>query len=135
MRYIHDISYRSNAGKYFAKYFMTSDIRSTYTSLRHVGPFIQSLPTRAMKSRADILVGLPSEEKDVKVLTMAENFKQVGLFLIEHSLSRFKSSYEDVDPLDEVSLLAGLVACPPGPVVIREPDLVAVPATSSPIVH
>lgn len=135
VRYLHDISYRSNAGKYFAEYFMTSDIRSTYTSFRHAGPFIQPLPTRAMKSRADILAGLPSEEKDVKVLATAENFKRVGLFLMEHPLSRSKSSYEDVDPLDEVSSLAGSVARPPSVVVIRELDAVAVPATASPIIH
>ena len=106
---------------------------STYTSFRHAGPFIQPLPTRAMKARTDILLSLPSKEKDVKVLATPENLKRVGLFIMEHPTSRSKSSYEDVDPLDEVSSPAGPVARPPGPVVIREP--VAVPATSSPIVH
>ena len=72
VRYLHGISHKSNAGKYFSEYFTTSDIRSAYTSFIHAGPFIQPLPTRAMKSRVDILVGLPSEEKDVKVLATAK---------------------------------------------------------------
>ena len=53
---------------------MTSDITSIYTSFRHAGPLIQPLPTRVMKAQADILPTLPSEENDVKVLAMAENF-------------------------------------------------------------
>ena len=88
-----------------------------------------------MKAQANILVALPSKEKDVKVLATAENFRRVGLFIMEHSASGSESKYEDVDPLGEVSSLAGPVARPPSPVVIKESVAVTVPATSSPIVH
>ena len=84
-----------------------------------------------MKSRVDILVGLPSKENDVKVLATIENLKRVGLYIMQDPNFRSESSYEDVDPLVEVSSLARL----PGPVVIREPDAVAVPVASSPVVH
>ena len=57
---------------------------------------------------------------------------------MEHPASRSESIYEDVDPLDEISLPAGPIVRlldPPGLVVVREPVAAAVPAVSSPIVH
>ena len=64
VRFLHGIAHKSNPGKYFDEYFMTSDIHSTYTSFRHAGPFVQPLPTKAMKARAGILASLPSAEND-----------------------------------------------------------------------
>ena len=94
---------------------MTSDITSTYTSFRHAGPFIQPLPTRAMKARAGILASLLSEDKDVKALTTPDNLRLAGLFIMEHPSSRSESSYEDVDPLDDVSSPIGIVVRPQVP--------------------
>lgn len=88
-----------------------------------------------MKARAGILASLSYEEKDVKALTTPENLRLADLFIMEHPSSRSESSYEDVDPLDDVSSPAGPVVRPPGPVVIREPDAVAVPAVSPSIAH
>ena len=88
---------------------MTSDIHSTYTAFRHAGPFVQPLPTKAMKARAEILASLPSAEKDVKTLTSPENLRVAGLFITEYPSSKSESSYEDVDPLDDVSSPAGPV--------------------------
>ena len=135
MRFLHGIAHKSNAGKYFDEYFMTSDITSTYTSFRHAGPFVQPLPTKAMKARAGILASLPSDEKDVKALTSPENLRVAGLFITEHPSSRSESSYEDVDPLDDVSSPAGQFVCPPGPVVIRELTAVAALVVPPSIVH
>ena len=115
MRYLHDIAHRSNARKYFDEYFKTSDITSTYTSFRHASPFVQPLPTRVIKARAGILASLPSDEKDVKALTTSENLRVAGLFIMEHPSSRSDSSYEDVDPLDDVSSPAEPVVRPQVP--------------------
>ena len=82
---------------------MTSDTKSSYTFFRQAGPFIQPLPIRAMKSRADILASLPSAKKDVKVLPTIENLKQVGLYILDYLDSMSESSNEDVDPLAAVS--------------------------------
>ena len=114
---------------------ITSDITSTYTSFRHARPFIQPLPTGAIKARAGILANIHSEEKDVKALATPENLRQTSLFIMEHPSSRSESNYEDVDPLDDVSSLAELVVRPTGPVVIREPTAIAAPAVPPSIVH
>ena len=111
-QYLHGIAHKSYPGKYFEEYFMTSDIHSTYTAFRHAGPFIQPLPTKAMKTRAGILASLPYTEKDVKTLTSTDNLRVAGLYLTEHPSSRSESSYEDIDPLDEVSSPVGPVVCP-----------------------
>ena len=115
VRFLHGIAHKSNPGKYFDEYFMTSDIHSTYTSFRHTGPFVQPLPTKAMKARAGILASLPSAEIDVKALTSPENLRVAGLFITEHPSSRSESSYEDIDLLDDVSSPAGPVVCPQVP--------------------
>ena len=90
-------------------------------------PFIQLLPTRAMKSHAGILASLPCTEKDVKTLSSTNNLRVAGLYLTEPLSSRSESSYEDIDPLDEVSSPVGPVVCPPGPVTIREPTVAVAP--------
>ena len=76
---------------------MTSDIHSTFTAFRHAGPFVQPLPTKAMKTRAGILASLPFAKKDVKTLTSTDNLRVAGLFITEHPPSRSESSYEDIE--------------------------------------
>ena len=88
-----------------------------------------------MKTRAEILASLPYTEKDVKTLTSTDNLRVAGLYLTEHPSSRSESSYEDIDPLDEVSSPVGPVVCPPGPVVIREPTVAAASVVPSSVVQ
>ena len=43
IKYLHGIAHKSNPGKYYTEYFLTSDIKANNLAFTHVGPFHQPL--------------------------------------------------------------------------------------------
>ncbi|XP_062116500.1 uncharacterized protein LOC133830528 [Humulus lupulus] len=87
IRYLCGIAHKSNPGKYYREYFLTSDIKANNLAFTHAGPFQRPLPTEGMFNRAEALASMSTEEKDVKKLVTVDYLKMVGLIPYDQNMA------------------------------------------------
>ncbi|XP_062105284.1 uncharacterized protein LOC133816949 isoform X1 [Humulus lupulus] len=132
VKYLCGIAHKSNPGKYYTEYFLTSDIRANNLAFTHAGPFEQSLPTQEMFKRAEELANMCIEEKDVRNLVTVDNLQMVGLLPCNQNIT-VESTTEENNTTDQSNAGTEVVTDQfspgpsphshrPGDLVIREPQ-------------
>ena len=66
--FLEEIFGNSKAFRYVDNYFFTKDAEANYSKFKHVGPFYRPLPTQNMIVRANALIAMTPDEKNVKIL-------------------------------------------------------------------